>query len=179
MEEHQNPEISKPTQEAINDIKNMKKAMHKASTQTEDVKNGNKTPEEEQADPGYILFDHISDVCIELLQLPDIINSMNDIASIITPSIGKENADKIMSDICTIMAVMTTHSSFRAIAFYDNEAAKSLNQQFNAYNDVIAKMGGIINGHSGVLEVFKQQIEECRQKLGLVNIKPETSENEK
>lgn len=166
-------EIRPSTQEAINHLQKFKEAVNVANEESKKEHDNPNYDAGDEEDPSIIMFDNIADNCIDLLQTPEIAKAMNNIADIITPSLGQENADRITSDICTIVAVMITNTAFGAISAYDKQLADALNDRFRGYNTAISNLGATVNGQKGAVSVINERVEECRQKLGLVKIQPD------
>ena len=149
--------------EQINNMKNFQKNMKKASEETQDVKDGISTPEEEQQEPSYILFNAITDNCIQTLQLDAVANSMN--------KIGEKLGDDLTAELCTIMAVLMSQTAFNAVMFYDDILNKGLDEKFKEYDQIINNISATTTGINGSMEVFKTRIGEIQKKLGLDNSK--------
>ena len=141
--------------EAIDQMKRFKELLKEASKNTEEVKSGELTPEDEQESPEYILFDNIADCCISSLQMEPVIEIMNKLAD--------KFGDDIASDLCSMMALVMANSAFNAIAFYDKLVSKLLAESFNSYNDALNDTIARVDGINSAMEVFKRKFEDLRK----------------
>ncbi len=149
--------------EQINNMKNFQENMKKASEETADVKDGVTTPEEEQQEPSYVLFNAITENCIQTLQLESVAASMN--------KIGDKLGDDLTAELCTVMAVLMSQTAFNAVMFYDDILNKSLDEKFKEYDTIINDVSATTKGINGAMEVFKTRIGEIQKKIGLDNTK--------
>lgn len=149
--------------EQINNMKNFQENMKKASEGNQDVKDGITTPDEEQHDPSYVLFNAITENCIHTLQLDTVSKSMN--------KIGEKLGDDLTTELCTVMAVLMSHTAFNAVMFYDDILNQGLDEKFKEYDTIINNISATTNGINGSMEVFKTRIGELQKKLGFDNSK--------
>ena len=66
-----------PLNESIESIKRMQAKMEEAAGNTEDVKNGDATKEEEMQEPAYVLFNGIAETSIKILQSPTVVETLD------------------------------------------------------------------------------------------------------
>lgn len=149
--------------EAVSNIKSFQEKMKEASANTKDVKDGVATPEEEQQEPAYRLYNQIAETCINVIKLPTFQQGFAEVSK----SIGPETAQKLVE----MMVLSMAHSAHNAIAFYDSLLKKELDNQFQNLGKAINQLGGTVNGHTGALEVFKQRLGEISKKLQLDELK--------
>lgn len=144
--------------ESIDSIKKFQFNLNEAAEHTQDVKDGVSTPEEERQEPDYILFNHIAESTINILQLPSIEKAFDSIAEKLDEDTAQHLAEMI--------ALSMVHSAYDAVAFYDGLLKKELDKQFNHFADKINEIDSVVTAHNGALQV-------CQEKLGIIekNIK--------
>lgn len=152
-----------PLADAVKSIENFKNNMKEATKHTKDVKEGSCTPEDEQKEPAYILYDGIADGSISILESPVFIEGFK--------KISDKLGDEVSRSLAEMLAIAMTKSAYSAITFYDDLLKAELQKQFDNYgsslNGVIAKTNGI----NGAMEVFKKRIGDMENKLKIDSIK--------
>lgn len=149
-------EPTKTTEQAISEIQHFQEKLH---DQKPDIDPELLDPDDK--DPHVLLYEQITDHCIEVLQMPTIAEAMN--------AIGDKLGDDVATNLCTVMAIIMTNAAFNAITFYDGILKEELNPIFKDYNTLINDISGTVKGHDGALEVFKQRLANVQKKLGLDN----------
>lgn len=137
-------------EKAINDIKNFEKALEEASN-NEDAQN------DPNAQAALLMYQSISETCIETLQMDLVVDVMNKIAD----KVGNELA----TDICSMMALIMTNSAYNAIMFYDQILNNNLIPKFEEYDEVINNLAGTTQGINSAMEVFKKRLNELQEKV--------------
>ena len=137
-------------EKAIDDIKNFEKALKEASN-NEDAQN------DPNAQAALLMYQSISETCIETLQMDLVVNVMNKIAD----KVGNELA----TDICSMMALIMTNSAYNAIMFYDQMLNNNLIPKFEEYDEVINNLAGTTQGINSAMEVFKKRLNELQEKV--------------
>lgn len=137
-------------EKAINDIKNFEKALEEASN-NEDAQN------DPNAQAALLMYQSISETCIETLQMDLVVDVMNKIAD----KVGNELA----TDICSMMALIMTNSAYNAIMFYDQMLNNNLIPKFKEYDEVINNLAGTTQGINSAMEVFKKRLNELQEKV--------------
>lgn len=137
-------------EKAIDDIKNFEKALKEASN-NEDAQNDPNT----QA--ALLMYQSISETCIETLQMDLVVDVMNKIAD----KVGNELA----TDICSMLALIMTNSAYNAIMFYDQMLNNNLIPKFEEYDEVINNLAGTTQGINSAMEVFKKRLNELQEKV--------------
>ena len=148
--------------ESIKALNEFKQNLFKASENTEDVKNGDCTPEDERQEPDYKLYNSIADTSIEILKGETVANLFNKIADKLGEDLSKE--------LCEVMAICMTHSAYQAVVFYDGLIKNELGKQFDHISDHLNSMAGVLNGHDGALQVFKSKINDLENEKKLSDI---------
>lgn len=146
-----------PMSDAIDGIEAFKDRLKKATEETEDVKNGDATPEEEQKEPDYILFNAIADNSIEIMKMP----IMVDFFSKISTKLGEDLTENLIE----MLAIIVSNSSYAAVQFYDSLLKEELGAQFQNVGDAFNALGADVNAHTGALEVFKDRLTNIEKRL--------------
>jgi division protein CdvB (Snf7/Vps24/ESCRT-III family) len=157
------PQNNNPLNESIDDIKGFKEKLKEATKFTEDVKNGDATPEDEQQEPDYILYQAIADSSIQIMQMDEVINLFSKLSSKLTEPLTK--------DLITLLTIVMTNSSYNAISFYDNLLKDELQAQFQAICDAFNQMAGEVHAHTGVFEVYKKRLDTIESRLNKLESK--------
>ena len=156
-------------QESINGIKEGQEefndAVKKAAENSQDVKDGKSTVEEEMQEPENILYNEIAETSIRILS-DKIVHESFDI-------IAKELSIESMQALTSILAIIMTRSAFEAILFYDELLKKELSKQFGEQVHHINLLKSDVMGHNGALKVFKAQLEEIKKQLRTSELKVE------
>lgn len=154
-----------PFQDNIDDMKKMQEAIRKAAESSEDVKNGDCTPEDEMAEPAVMLFGQILKSSIEMMNNEEVINAYNQVKD----KIGEE-ASKIIFDV---MITATTTAAYNAITFYDDLLKQEITKQFDNVGHHINLAKSSIEGHEAVLTVFGKRLTDLENKIKLENLSKE------
>lgn len=151
--------------ESISELNDLKEKIGEAASKADDVQSGELSAEEEQQEPEYILLNKITDMVIEVLQLPSFVEGFNTISLIV----GEESAKKVAE----MMAVAMSHSATSAIMFYDEYLNNELSKQFDRYGEALNNTIAVVNGMSAAIEVLKQRIGDVEKKVELLKIESE------
>lgn len=149
--------MSNSLNDAVEDIKKVQQAVHDTVNESEDVKNGNCTAEEESAEPGRVLFDKISENVINILQNPDIVRVFVDI--------GKKFDEKTSQDLTVMMAVCMSQSAYQALLFYDSLLKDELQRNYDVFNNNINLCKSSIEAHESALTIFRKKLSDIDKKL--------------
>ena len=147
--------------EAINEIKRFQKILNNAASNTDDVKTGKCTTDDEKQEPSFIIYNAIAENSINILQQPDVVELFKSISTKLDETISKS--------LVELIAVAMTQSAYNAILLYDDLLSKSLTDQFNDYNQIINKLAATVSGCNGALEVFKSRIGELETRVNTNN----------
>lgn len=151
------PQNNNPLNQSIDDMKKFKEKLEEATHHTEDVENGDATPEEEQHEPDYILYQAIADNSIQIMQMDEVINLFTKISN----SVGGD----ITKDLITLLTIIMTNSAYSAISFYDNLLKDELQAQFVNIGDAFNNIGADVNAHTGAISVHKASLEAIEKRL--------------
>ena len=150
---------------SVAELEDMQQKLHDAAEHTQDVQNGDATPEEEREEPEYILFSKITETTLEILKLPSFVEGFKTISLIL----GEESSKKVAEMIAVAMA----HSAISAIMFYDEYLSQQLVKQFNnfakALNDTIA----VVNAMEPAMEIYKKRSADIEKRLQIEKIESE------
>lgn len=158
-----------PMNDSIDSIKNFQKDMEAASANTEDVKNGTATKEEEQQEPGYILYNGIAETSIQIMQSPIISNLFD--------ALNEKLGEDLTKKIVEAFTIMMTTSAYEAVVFYDELLKKELTNQFDSIAKSFSMISADVTAHTGVLEVFKKRLDDISKSLKIDEIKKEIGES--
>lgn len=151
------PNETNPMSDSIDGIAAFQERLKKATEETEDVKNGDATPEDEQQEPDYILFNAICDSSIEIMSKPIIVEFFSKISD----KLGED----LTHNMIEMMAIIMSNSAYAAVQFYDNLLKDELRKQFENIGNTFNLLGADVNAHTGVLEVYRSRLDEIEKRL--------------
>lgn len=146
-----------PLNDSVNELKQCQENIKKKAEESDDVKDGKCTAEEELREPAYVLYNQIAESSIRILQLPEVVNIFAKLSS----NIG----DDIAKALVELMALTMTQSAHQAVLFYDDLLKTELTKQFDNIGEHLNDTRAIVEGHTGALSVFKTQLNEIQSKL--------------
>lgn len=73
-------------------------------------------------------------------------------------------SEEASNDLLMLLILIMTHASYNSIATYDALLKAELTDQLQKYGDQLNLIAATVNGHTGVLEVFKKRIGELEKK---------------
>lgn len=155
--------------DAIQELEDLRKVMIKAAEESEDVKEGNCTEDDEKSEPAFILFDQISKSSISMLKQP--------IAEKIFNEIQEKLGYDTTKGLIELFVVTMTHSAHNAILFYDDLLKQELTKQFDHMGEYINNANADIKAHKAVLEVFRKDLNEIKSKLLIDQFNKESGQN--
>ena len=147
-----NAEIQKEIQKQINELKDAKETIEKAAENSEDVKNGKCTKEDEKQEPMYYFSQAISDTCIQILESDATLNAISDLLTEL-----KLEA-KVAGPLFNLLFITMVNASFNSIVLYDKILTKALDDQFNMYNENFSKLFADVSAHTGAIDVLRSKI---------------------
>lgn len=124
---------------------------------SEDVKAGRCTEEDEKQEPELVLFRKITETTLEILQDPEM-------GACFKLMENKGLNLEIIQALVRMMAIAMSTSAFNAISFYDDLLKEELRKQFN-------HMGSHINAGKSENEVLRASINVVIAKMGEVTKK--------
>lgn len=152
---------------SVEDILKFKEKLENGAENTEDVKSGKCTAEDEKQEPGYILYNAISESSIEILKQPTVVKFFE--------NISKDIGEDFSKSLVELLAICMSHSAYTAITFYDQMLKGELTKQFDHYGDHLNAIGGTVKSHDAVLEVFSKRLSELEKKNKLDSVKTEVN----
>lgn len=155
--------MANPLQHEIDSIRKAQAAAEKAASETDDVKEGRCTPEDEKAEPGFVLYNRIAESMIEIMQQPEVTNGF--------VKIGKILGEEVSTTLVSIIAMCTVTGAHNAIVFYDELLKKELSQNFELVSKRVNEAVADTAAFRGVLEVFKKKLDEIEKKDKISQIK--------
>jgi len=154
-------------EDSIKDLESFKDKMKQSSEQTDDVKEGRSTAEEEQQEPAYVLYNAIVETSIEIMKLPSFVKGFNHIADKFGEDCAKELSE--------MMVIAMTQSAHNAILMYDSLLKEELTKQFDHYGKALNECIGIVNAHNSVLEVYKSKLGTIEKNIKLESMNKEAN----
>lgn len=159
--------MNEPMNESINEIKDLQEkfnlAIQTSAENSEDVKNGICTANDEVNEPGNVLFNQIVENTVKILGDPEVKKAFVTIAK----GIGSETTKALLD----IISITMSYSAFQAITFYDDLLKRELTKQFDNVGNHINISKADIEAHKSVLQMFKKQIGDINNKLQIDEIK--------
>lgn len=172
----ENPEL----QEAIEDVKETLEAHDKALGETDDVKEGNCTKEDEAAEPANVLFRAISELTIQILADPVIDQSFAIIDKNLNALVAEDPkpsqelkatiSKEIISTLINIIAVSMSHSAYNSLLLYDDLIKKELDNQFDHVGKHLNTTKADVEGLKALSQIFRRQISDINKKLDIEDI---------
>lgn len=140
-----------PLNESIKDIKEYQDKLKKAAEESQDVKDGKCTLEDELKEPAYVLYNQIAESSIKILEIPAVVN--------IFAKLSKTLGEDMSKSIVELFALTMTQSAHQAVLFYDDLLKAELTKQFD-------NIGEHVNKSQAELEGIKEAINVHRKKIG-------------
>ena len=109
------------------------------------------------------LYMNIANTMVTLFSLDSVKTAYNKVSE----SLDEEAS----SDLLMLLVLIITHASYNSIAAYDTLLKAELTDQLQKYGYQLNLTAATVNGHTGVLEVFKKRIGELEKKNKLDEIK--------
>jgi len=147
-------EVENILNESAEGIEKFKEEMNTAAENSEDVKNGKCTAEEEKMEPEFILSKGIADTCLNILRseavataIADFINALKCDPAVIEP-------------LMSLISITTVNACYDSLILYDNMLKRELEGQFNNFNRAMSDVMGDVTAHTGALEVLRKRIDD-------------------
>lgn len=141
----------------IDEINRQREVVKENLINSDDVKAGKCTPEEELQEPSYILYDSIARSTIEILKQPIIDKSLSDLA--------KDTSDNFSKSLVELLAVVMTQSAHQAILCYDELLKNEISKNFDLVYERLNSTSASVESHKAVLKVFKASLNEIESKI--------------
>lgn len=148
---------------SIDDILKYRENLEKCAENTEDVKKGNCTAEDEKQEPGYLLYQAISESSIAILQQPTVVKLFE--------TISKDVGEDLAKSLVELFAISMSNSAYNAITFYDQLLKGELTKQFDHYGDYLNATTATVKAHDGVLEVLNKRVSDIENNIKLREVK--------
>lgn len=137
-------------------IQEVRDAVTKEVEQSQDVKDGKCTPEDEKKEPGYLLFDKISESVQRIIQSPEVAKGFVEI--------GKATNEDVSINLVRIIAFCSANAAYEAICFYDELLKMELQKQFDNIGRHINLDKADLAAYRSVLEVFRKRLDKLEGK---------------
>ena len=158
-----------PLEESINDIKNLQDAVKTYAENSDDVKSGKCTKEDELNEPGYILYQHIAESTINILQNPEIVNAFKNISG--------ELSEEVSKNLVTIMAVSMTQAAHHAVLFYDDLLKQELTKQFDEIAKYLNNTKADVEGSKSAISLLRKKISDIENAIKINNFNKKNGNN--
>lgn len=142
---------------SIESVKKASDELINIAKQSDDVKSGKCTLEEELKEPGYVLFRQISESSIKILEN----TAINQAVEELSEHIGKD-ATVHLAELITIAM---TNAAYYAVLSYDDILKEELSKQFENISHHINLSKSDIEGHAAVLSVFRKRISDIEDRI--------------
>lgn len=152
-----------PLNSTVELLRDSQKKAAASAAESEDVKSGSSTVEEELQEPGYVLHNQIVENTISILQAPVMLEAFK----VIGASIG----DEVTSALVNVMVISMTNSAHQAILFYDELLKGELTKQFDNIGEHINMMKSEMDGQLSAMKVFRKELTEIEQKIQIDEFK--------
>lgn len=152
-----------PFKDTIEEIIRSQQRTTESLKDKQDVKDGKTTVEEEQEEPGYLLYNQIANSMMDILKQPEITNGFVEI--------GKKLGADISTTLVNIISIATVTASHNAIVFYDELLKKELTNQLQFFGGHLNECKADITAYKSVLEVFKKRLDTIEKQMKLDEIK--------
>ena len=151
--------------DSIEDIKKYREVLKEAFTNSDDVKEGISTAEEETEEPIYKLYDGIAECVIKILQSESIQMEFQKLSA--ASSVSDAN---FISSLIELLAIIMTHSAYNAVVWYDTLLKKELDKAFENYGNAVNNIGATTQGIENAMKVFKKRITDLEKKAQIEDI---------
>lgn len=155
-------EMSKLSQE-IDEIRKHQKKVNESAKDSEDVKSGKCTKEEELQEPGYVLYNHITECTVNILQSPTVEAAFD--------MLSKKLGDEATKALIDVFAISMTNSAHQAVLFYDELLKKELTKSFDSVGHHLNLAKADIQAHSGAIDVFRKRLDDIDKTINVNKLK--------
>lgn len=147
--------MDNPMKTSIEGIEEAKKKLDKAIEESEQIKSGEVKKEDVQEDPGYILFNKISDTCINILRDEALIKYFESLEK----GMGLDSTKSLLE----MLVIIITRASYQSIIEYNDMLKAELDERLK-----------ILDSHDNIL---KADVDACKSALSVFNKKLGDLEN--
>ena len=148
-----------PFSDDIDILRKTQERLNESVENSEDVKSGTTTVDDEKKEPGYRIYNEIMETTINILQSDTMASTFGTIAEQLNPEVTKA--------LVTSISLAMTHSAYNAIILYDKMIKEELQKSFNTIGNGLNELSGTVNGHHGAIKVFKHRLEELERVVGI------------
>jgi len=145
------------------DYEVIQKKLREIAEQSEDVKSGKITVEDELKEPMYVLYGNILKSTTDILRTEET-------KKLFDKLIGKFGEDTT-ADLMEFFAAAITQASYNSVVFYDGLLKQELTREFGKFGDPLNQCIADVKAHSGVLSVFRKRIEALEKVAKVEEIK--------
>ena len=155
---------------SIEECKEFQENIKKAAAESEDVKEGKVTVEDELNEPGAVLYNQIADAIIQIFSSELVSQKITSMINLI-PDLDKDTRLKIMKEVTELFSTITVNASYQAVVFYDELLKVELQNQLNHMVDGINITRSELEGYKMAMESFRKQLDDIKKKMKLEELK--------
>lgn len=148
--------MSSSPNDLIKEVKEFQKHLNEAAENTQDVKDGKCTPEDEKQEPAFRLYNSIAESTVKILQ--------NEVVQRGLMEIGQICGEKVMRALVQIMTISMTYSAHEAIVLYDEMLKQELIKQFDNLGTSVNSAGAVLQAHEAIIKVMQSKIQSLENK---------------
>lgn len=142
---------------SIESLKRASDELVNIAKESDDVKSGKCTLEEELNEPAYVLFNQISESSVKILE--------NEAINQAVIELSKQIGEDASIHLAELITIAMTNAAYYAVLSYDNLLKKELTKQFENVSHHINLSKSDIEGHAAVLTVFRKRLSDIEDRL--------------
>lgn len=152
-----------PLEKSVEEILKYRDNLLKKVENSQDVKDGNCTADDEKKEPGFLLYNAIIESSVEILQKEPVVKLFSELSGVI----GEDTSHKFVE----LLAICMSQSAYNAITFYDQLLKGEITMQFDHYGKHLNALGAEVNAHKGSLEVFQKRLSDIENTIKINEVK--------
>lgn len=149
-------------------INKTRAAVNESWANSEDVKSGKVTVEDEQKEPSHVLYNGIIDSTINVLKAPATVNALT--------SMSKGMELSAVGDMLGFIALAISTAAYNSITLYDGLIKDEISKQLQMFVDKINECTAEIMAHKSVLEVHSKRLTEIEKRLNISDIQKDINQ---
>lgn len=157
-------------------IAEKQKKVNESAKESQDVKDGILTEEEQLKEPSYVLFNSMMDSITKIMQKKEVTESIENIFNILASQGVAANKAAAIKELINLMIIVMTTSSYEAILCYDDMLKGELTTHFDNIVKYFNEVKLEVNAHNGTLSVFKKHLSEIDNKLKMDEMRKQTDQ---
>lgn len=145
------------------DMKSIQEKLRKIAEESDDVKDGTVSVEDELKEPGYVLYGQILKSTTDILRTPDTKKLFDQLI--------KQFGEDTTASLMEFFAAAITQSSYNAVIFFNDLLKEELNKQFELMGNVLNNCVSDCKAHRAVLGSFGKRLTKLEGKNTVDEIK--------